>query len=85
MSHGRPPLKDVCKHFEKLHKLMDMDKEHLIKSIQQVQKSKQPLDKMDADKKLARFFIRSNRTGSVHWRFGSVRFVSEPGEPSTHG
>ncbi|CAG8716556.1 9630_t:CDS:2 [Rhizophagus irregularis] len=53
MSHGRPPLKDVCKHFEKLHKLMDMDKEHLIKSIQQVQKSKQPLDKMDADKKLA--------------------------------
>uniref|UniRef100_U9TAE3 Uncharacterized protein n=1 Tax=Rhizophagus irregularis (strain DAOM 181602 / DAOM 197198 / MUCL 43194) TaxID=747089 RepID=U9TAE3_RHIID len=27
----------------------------------------------------------SNQTGSVHWRFGSVQFVSEPGEPSTHG
>src|SRR5688500_8135584 len=33
MSHGRPPLEDVCKHFEKLQKLMDMDKKHFIKSV----------------------------------------------------
>ncbi|CAB4496032.1 unnamed protein product [Rhizophagus irregularis] len=83
MSHGRPPLEDVFLSYQKIKPVFQ---------IQQVQKSKQPLDKMDADKKLARFFYStsrdahgSNRTGSVHWRFGSVRFVSEPGEPSTHG